>query len=376
MNAGPSLSRGAAGIALLHIERAHCGDGSWQTAHSWVKTATATAISTADTTGLCYGLPAIAFTLHMAQADGTPRYGPALRRIDRAVAELTHRRVTRAEARISRGELPAFAEYDLLYGLTGIGVHLLQHNPGNDALGCVLTYLVRLTEPLHTDDGFLPGWWTDHDPHNRQSQGFPGGHANFGMAHGITGPLALLACALRNGITVNGHLDAIRTICTWLDTWRQDTKTGSWWPRWITRTDLRAGRLPQQRPPRPSWCYGTPGIARAQQLAGIATGDSNGQRMAEDALLGCLSDPAQLSLLTDTSLCHGWAGLYQTTWHTARDALTPVIGQHLPQLAARLPKAPGNPGLLDGNTGTALALLTAKRNQLPASGWDACLLIN
>ncbi|MFB4193389.1 lanthionine synthetase C family protein [Streptomyces carpaticus] len=376
MNAGPSLSRGAAGIALLHIERAHHGDGSWQTAHSWVKTATATPISTADTTGLCYGLPAIAFMLHTAQADGVARYGPALRNIDRAVAQLTHRRVARAEARIRRGELPAFAEYDLLYGLTGIGVHLLQHSPGSDALGRILTYLVHLTEPLHTDDGFLPGWWTEHGPHNRQSLGFPGGHVNFGMAHGITGPLALLARALRHGITVNGHLDAITTICTWLDTWRQVTKCGPWWPRWITRTDLRAGRPPQQRPTRPSWCYGTPGIARAQQLAGIATGDADRQRMAEDALLGCLSAPAQLSLLTDTSLCHGWAGLYQTTWHTACDAFTPAIEQRLPQLAARLTGSPGNPDLLDGNTGTALALLTAQRNQLPASGWDACLLIN
>src|SRR5947209_17127238 len=33
-----------------------------------------------------------------------------------------------------------------------------------------------------------------------------------------------------------------------------------------------------------------------------------------------LSDPAQLSRITDTSLCHGWAGLFQTTWRSARDA--------------------------------------------------------
>ncbi|UWM47698.1 lanthionine synthetase C family protein [Streptomyces carpaticus] len=375
MNAGPSLSRGAAGIAILHIERAHLGSGSWQTAHSWVKTATATNISTAETTGLCYGLPAIAFMLHAAQKDGTDRYAPALTAIDLAVTGLAHRRAARAEARIDRGEFPAFAEYDLLYGLTGIGVHLLQHSPGNDALGRILTYLVRLTHPLRADDGVLPGWWTGHGPHLGQSGAFSGGHANFGMAHGITGPLALLARALREGITVDGHRDAISTICTWLDSWRRRGTVGWWWPRWITRADLRSGEPSQRTPARPSWCYGTPGIARAQQIVGIATGDADRRAVAEAALADCLSDPDQMGRLTDTSLCHGWAGVYQTAWRSARDAATPTIEKRLPELAVRLTGPPRDPGLLEGSTGTTLALLTAELDQPPISGWDSCLLI-
>jgi hypothetical protein len=379
-----SLAQGTAGLALARIERAHNGRATWRDAHEWVTKAASGDISADLDTGLMLGVTAIAFLLHAAGADGTPRYGPALTVLDPRVTALAHRRLDLAHARIDRGELPAFAEYDLLHGLTGIGAHLLRNDRGGDALGRILTYLVRLTRPVRVDGDLLPGWWTSHDPAVTQSAGFPGGHGNLGIAHGVTGPLALLAQARRAGITIDGHTDAMNTICAWLDTWRHDDgATGAWWPQWITRQQHRTGQPDQHRPLRPSWCYGTPGLARAQQLAGIATGDTARQQMAEDALAGCLSDPDQLGQLIDASLCHGWAGLYQTTWRAARDALTPALDAHLPHLADRLTEHGAAPadldqpiGFLDGGIGHALAFDTSVRDAQPVSGWDAALLIN
>lgn len=375
---GQSLACGAAGVALVHIERAHVGAGSWRTAHAWVTEATRDEISAADDTGLFFGASALAYVLHAAGADGIARYGPAAASLDEHVIALTHRRVDAAHARIDRREPGCFAEYDLLRGLTGLGAHLLAHASGDDVLGRVLAYLVRLTQPLCTDEGTVPGWWVCHDPYLAGSPAFPGGHANLGLAHGITGPLAMLAQSMRRGITVDGHRDAIAAICAWLDTWRQDGDTGPWWPQWITRDEVRTGRCDQRGPLRPSWCYGVPGLARAQQLAGIATGDLRRQQLAEHALAAALSDPTQLGRIIDTGLCHGWAGLYQTVWRAARDALTPAIGAHLPQLANQLTSADrgGDSGFLDGAAGAALALGTAARDAPPVSGWDACLLIN
>jgi hypothetical protein len=375
---GQSLARGAAGIALLHIERAHLGLDSWQTAHFWVTEVTREEISSADDTGLFFGAPALAHVLHAACADGIPRYRSARADLDAHVTLLTHRRVEAAHARIDRYEPGCFAEYDLLRGLTGLGTHLLAYAPGDDALGRVLTYLVRLTQPLRSDSGTVPGWWVFHDPHLADSPAFPGGHANLGLAHGIAGPLALLAQSLRRGITVDGHRDAMAVICAWLDTWRQDTDAGPWWPQWITRDEVRTGRSNQRGPLRPSWCYGTPGLARAQQLVGIATGDLRRQQLAEHALTEALSDPAQLARIIDTSLCHGWAGLHQAAWRAARDALTPAIGAHLPHLADQLTRAVQSEdiGFLEGDAGIALARGTATRDAPPVSGWDVCLLIN
>lgn len=325
-----SLAKGAAGVALLHIELAHAGLGTWATAHDWVRESTRCEISVADNAGLYVGAPAIAFVLHAAEVDEIPRYAAALTILDDHVTRLAHRRVDAALARIDRGEMPAFAEYDVLYGLTGIGQLLLQRAPRSDALGRILRYMVRLAEPLCIDGTRFPGWWAFHDPDPILPT--PGGHANFGIAHGITGPLALLAQAMRRGIIVEGHIDSISEICTHLDAWRQDGESGPWWPQWITQEELRAGRVRQTGPLRPSWCYGIPGIARAQQIAAIATGDTARQARAEHILGTCLSDPSQLRQIIDTGLCHGWAGLYQTAWRAAHDALTPTISTRLPQL--------------------------------------------
>lgn len=376
-----SLAQGAAGVALLHIERALSGAAPWSRAHASITAATANDVSAADQACLFLGAPAVSFVLHAAAADGTGRYAAARATLDANVSALTHRRVDRSLDRIARRQVPVFAEYDLLHGLTGIGAHLLQHCPTSDALGRVLAYLVRLTEPHQTDDRTLPGWWVSHDPHGRHAPAFRAGHANFGIAHGIAGPLALLAQALRRGIVVDGHTDAIETICGFLDVWRQDADTGPWWPQWITRAELRANQTTQTGPARPSWCYGTPGLARAQQLAAIATGNVTRQRTAEDALARCLADPVQVARLTSPGLCHGWAGVFQTTYRAATDAINANLRARLPVLADQLvhhaqPATDDGTGLLEGTAGIDLALLTAARFAAPVSGWDACLLID
>jgi hypothetical protein len=374
-DSGQSLAKGAAGVALLHVERALAGSGTWRQARAWIRLATCGEITAADNAGLYVGAPAISFLLHMANADSVLRFTDDLNDLDAEVADLTHRRVDAALARLDRAEPPNFAEYDLFHGLTGIGRLLLEHDPGNDALGHILTYLVRLTQPRQGADKMLPGWWVDHDPDPLLPT--PGGHANLGIAHGITGPLALLATALRHGVAIDGQVEAIGEICMYLDTWQQDGETGPWWPQWITLNELRSGRVDQPGPLRPSWCYGTPGIARAQQMAAIAIGDGLRQLRAEHALAACLSDTGQLSRLTDPGLCHGWAGVYMTTWQAATDALTPVVGACLPGLASRLDQAAcDDVGLLTGAAGVALVLLTVSSAAAPISGWDACLLIN
>lgn len=370
-----SLARGAAGTALLHIERACSGTGPWQTAHAWVKTATSGPIIASEQAGLFYGAPAISFILHAAQADGNIRYRAAARTVDEYVTRLAERRLLAAESRISRDEDATFAEYDLFYGLTGIGALLLCHTPGSALLPRILSYLVRLTE---TRPDERPGWWVNHDPDPALPTS--GGHANLGMAHGGSGILAFISSAARRGIIVDRHLDAIARLSEWFDRWRQDGPAGHWWPQWITRDELTAGWPARPGPPRPSWCYGTAGVARSLQLAAIALGDATRQHIAEQALADCLTDPGQVQRITGPGLCHGIAGVYQTAWRSARDALTPSIGQQLPALSTTLRQHAGTAGpasLLDGNAGLALALETAASPGAPPhTGWDACLLID
>jgi hypothetical protein len=357
MTAGQNLADGAAGMALLHLET-----GNWRQACAALQQAVEEGVSVADNASLYYGAPALAFVLAASDRPGLVR----ARAVAAAgTAAITRRRLEAAHRRIDQRQLPSYAEFDLIRGLTGLGVALRRVND-TELLRQVLTYLVRLTEPI----GERPGWWCPHGP-NRNQPAPPGGHSNHGIAHGITGPLALLALTFRDGITVDGHAQAITRICQWLDAWQQQASHGPWWPQTITIADLRRGKPSQPDPGRPSWCYGTPGIARAQQLAGRALGDTDRQHLAEKAFTGCVTDPAQIGQLTDRSLCHGTAGLLTVARRIAADALTPIPVTPLQRLHATAPVPHDEPpGLLDGTCGVALA--TAATTATP---WDACLLL-
>ncbi|NJP65344.1 lanthionine synthetase C family protein [Streptomyces sp. ventii] len=365
-----SLAHGPLGTSLLDIERARRGTGDWSEVHRTL--AHIGPLIDGRDANLFLGVPAMALALHLA-ADGTDRYAGALRTLDAAIDHHTRQRLSIAHARIDAGRRPAFVEYDLFRGLTGIGALLLRREPRGPQLKRVLEYLVRLTEPtLGVTGETVPGWWVDHAPAS-DTTATPGGHANAGLAHGISGPLALLSLALRAGVTVDGHEAAVHRICRWLDQIWQDEHGGPRWPRWVSH------RGPADTQPAvPSWCYGTPGLARAQQLAGIVLADQARKQMAERALLHCLSDPSQLDTVADRGLCHGFGGLLRTAQRVAQDAESPAtFGDHIDMLTGRVLSvdAPEDPGFLIGRAGAALAFQDAASGTEPQGRWDTCLLL-
>lgn len=385
-----SLAHGAPGIAVLHSELAAAGRRPFRRVHDWLTVATSSAVTTGETSGLFYGAPAVGYALARAAAVRPGTYRRALVELDARIAADAQRRVQAAHDRITAGDLPSMAEFDTIRGLAGVGTYLLHRDPHGPALRSVLGYLVRLTHPVTdpTDSQrTLPGWWAPTGPTGRMDSDFPDGHCNFGLAHGIAGPLAVLAHSARQGISVAGQRDAITTICSWLDDWRIDTDTGYRWPYMITRPELttRPAQVHHSGAARrPSWCYGTAGIARCLQLAALALGDTTRRTTAEAALVSALTDPVHRALTSDASLCHGYAGLARIAAHAAADADEPAAFQ----LRALVPDLLGHaltqsttdtPGLLEGAAGIALAILTtvtAPPDEAPIPhGWDAFLLI-
>ncbi|MFE2842561.1 lanthionine synthetase C family protein [Streptomyces scopuliridis] len=387
------LAYGPTGIALLHIERAAAGLAPWQRAHDWLAAAARQPFTSGPDSHPFYGAPALAHAMACV-ADRLPgSYQRARDALDRQMGADTRRRLEAAHRRIDTGRLPELAEFDAIRGLAGYGAYFLRSDPTGAYVSAILGYCVRLTEPVTYGGEALPGWWTLSGPSGRQDDRFPGGHANHGMAHGIGGVLALLALAARRGITVGGHREAIRTILAWLDRWQEKSDRGEAWPYWVTRDGLRTGRPDLSPPRRPSWCYGTAGLARARQLAALTLGDTDRQVEAENALVSALTDRAQLKATTDNGLCHGFAGLAHMAARIADDAHPSTAGQlraaipplltaacppgTLPEDTARsvIQDEEAGPGFLNGAAGMALALLTPATTAPPQSAWDTCLLI-
>ncbi|MFD5134007.1 lanthionine synthetase C family protein [Streptomyces olindensis] len=372
-----SLAGGASGIALLHIERARAGHGDWDTAYTWLATAVHGEVSAAANANLYFGAPALAYITHRA-ASASRRYLRVQQRLDAATFTVTWNRLAEAHQRIDRAERPPMEEFDLIQGLSGLGAYHLSHHPHHEITRDVLAYLVRLTEPL-PDPAGLPPWWMNVAPTGSPHTDYPGGHGNFGLAHGIGSALSVLSLALLRDLAVPGMVDAVERICTWTDQWRQGDKTAPWWPGYISMQQATDNHVHPALRPRPSWCYGVSGTARAQQLAGLALRDPARMQAAEKAILATLRDPLQLDKLPEIGLCHGMAGLLHAAWRMATETDNTEIAAELPHLAGRLITAldqdDHDPELLDGAAGAALALHTFGTDSAPAPHWDTFLAL-
>ncbi|OEV03774.1 lanthionine synthetase [Streptomyces nanshensis] len=344
------LSEGVLGMALLDIER-----GDLPTVQLHLAQATALGVSTGGNASLFHGAPALEFVLSRAGHPGSD--------LRDAVNRVVDARLAAARRRQASGALPHLAEWDLIRGLAGLGALLLTRRAATPRLEEVLGYLVSLSRPTRTGGRSVPGWWSAVGPGGEQMEG---GHGNNGIAHGIAGPLAVLSLADRHDIQVPGQHEAIEVFARWLDTYG-----GCYW---VTRVHLDAVEPPEPEPARQSWCYGKPGIARAQQLAALALGEPARRQAAEDTLVHTLTDRAHLARITDATVCHGWAGILALARAVAADSPAPerftaVIHDLKQRLAADLELLP-KPGFMEGRAGAQLAL-----DGTNTTGWTSALLI-
>ncbi|MEV7360549.1 lanthionine synthetase LanC family protein [Kitasatospora sp. NPDC091276] len=369
--------------------------------------------------GLFSGAAAIAFAARtMARRPG--EYRTLLDGLTPRVRQAAAGRVADLRADLAAGTGLRAHTFDAVSGAAGLGRLLLALEPAGPALADLLTALVALAEPT---GGVLPRWWTAGGPGLPGADpGFPRGHLNLGLAHGVPGPLALLALAGLRGVEVPGQDEAIEALASWLAARRIPGPVdpvdqgapvdpvrpvppaasgpmgrpgvGGSWPMTVRVEDEEAGRLPADQPTRAAWCYGTPGAARALFLAGAARGRSDWRTTAVAALTDTLRDPAGWNL-QGPGLCHGTGGLLRIAQRMAEDSGSAELTARLPALAAtvasRLDTALGTgdpPGLLEGTAGAALALhahararvRTAARASSAGTGdaaeeWDAFLLI-
>ncbi|MFJ1708242.1 lanthionine synthetase C family protein [Kitasatospora sp. NPDC088346] len=390
-----SLSDGAPGIALLHAELAHRDPSHRTAALRWLARAADLASQPGQPPapgpqGLYGPVAALSFALHRAAPSPDSHAGARAHLADQ-VSTLAVRRADGEQARIAGGRsCTTLAGYDTISGLAGMGGHLLElDRPGPTAQ--VLATLAHLALPVRAGGRELPGWWVAQDATTYRPVPPAEGHANLGAAHGVPGPLALLALAWRQGIRVPGQRAAITALARWLCDRAEEDAAGIWWPGQLSLDPAQDGRAG-----RPSWCYGGPGIARSLQLAGIAL-DVRPWRDAGVAALGdalTRLERPRSAPLDDAGLCHGWAGLLQTTWRAARDSGDPRLTARVPWVAGRLldlvdrsgpfgfAAGPGRrdpeehpAGFLTGAAGAALALHTFAADTAPATGWDRALLL-
>jgi hypothetical protein len=333
------------------------------------------------------GLSGLAFAVESLSREGA-RYKNLLATLDDALAPTARALGTKLGA---RDQPAAMGDFDVILGASGVGAYLLRRDP-HAALSEILAGLASLAE---MDEG-TPRWATPPEQLGDEwaLRAYPLGNLNCGLAHGIPGPLALLALARRAGWDVPGQRDAIRRLADWLALHRADDAWGVNWPAAfpLSPSGEPVCDLSALVPGRAAWCYGGPGVARALWLAGDALDDEKLCDLAVEAIVAALRRPVAQRHIDSPTFCHGVAGLLQIVLRFANDTglavLTDGANQLVDQLlAAYEPERPlgyaslepgGNPvdrcGLLDGASGVALVLLAAATDTEPR--WDRLFLLS
>lgn len=288
--------------------------------------------------------------------------------------------------------------FDLVSGITGIGVYALERSSKPSArrlLERILLHLDRMSVPDRTFRSWLtqPRWLTpwalERSPH---------GHFDLGVAHGVPGVLALLAgihaAGIGDGLALRLYLEGT----AWLRRIVQDPECGSHLTGWLPLEQ----EVGQPRAVRVAWCYGDLGASAALLWAARLVGRPQDEAWA--LALGRLAANREIheAGVLDVSLCHGSAGnahlfrrLHFATGvecfgRAARAYLGDVLQRRKPgegfagfshyapdRMGSEWDLLPqnankANPGLLEGAAGVGLALLASLSGGEPS--WDRCML--
>jgi hypothetical protein len=389
-----AVAQGDAGLAVLfaYLDACYDDEGWDRLAHEALARAVEPVQDgSAVGPGLFTGLSGVGMAGWLAARRGT-RYQQLLGSLDVAVADEAAR-LTELVA-VARDGV-AVSTFDVISGLSGIGTYLLcrrDSDVAHDALHGVLTALVALArEP---EPGGLPAWFTPPQwlADNELARLYPHGNMNCGLAHGIPGPLALMALASRDAVAVDGLEDALGTLATWLVDHRVEDDWGVNWPT-VVPVGLDGRPAPRcSDASRAAWCYGSPGVARALWLAGEATARSDLCALAVEAMEAVYRRPLGERRIDSPTFCHGVAGLLQITLRFHHDTglsrfrqeaetlVDQILGSYEPDsiLGFRSSEPGGGrvdqPGLLDGAPGVAMVLLAAAMDTEPS--WDRLFMLS
>jgi class I lanthipeptide synthase len=379
-------------LTCAYLDTCFPGDGWDRIGHGYLTTAAEAAERFHLSAGMFSGLAGLAFTAWSLSREAT-RYRRLLSTIDETLLA----RVTEQADDLARLTMDGISvgEFDAISGLAGIGAYLLLRSDKPGAF-MALESALRALVALARDNRSRPRWWTPAHLLGDEETAvlYPHGNLNCGLAHGIPGPLSLMAITLSRGVVVPGIEEAVDQLAAWLLAHRADDEWGANWPYAISLTQegLPDRGAPMDGPSRAAWCYGAPGVARALWLAGVSRDRPEWRNLAIEAMEAVYRRPIAARQIDSPTFCHGVAGLLQITLRFANDTGLPVFTDAAADLTEQLLSAyeadsllgyrnwepsgtrVDHPGLLDGAPGVLLALLAASTDVEPL--WDRAFLLS
>lgn len=379
---GPSLASGFAGIALAQagLDGVFPDRGHVEHARRALERALRSLATEEAPPGLHSGFTGVAWVSEVLQGD--PSVAPAedpLAPIDAAL-----------ETYLDRS--PWNDPYDLIEGLTGVGVYALERLPRDSAKHLLALVVERLRGAATRRKPGL-SWRSDPEWVTPRYGQVSLADWNLGVAHGVPGVIAFL------GRVVAADVDA--------KTKKRARALLDKAVAWTLAQELPADSLgcfavavaPEvpREPARLAWCYGDAGVAAALFVAAESAREPAWEEAALRVALRAAARPEKRSGINDASLCHGAAGVahifHRLFKATGEPRLARAARAHFAEtlamrrergfggFAAYLPDSRGrltwraDPSFLTGAAGVTLALIAALLPKADTA-WERALLIS
>jgi lantibiotic biosynthesis protein len=287
---------------------------------------------------------------------------------------------------------PWSAPYDLVVGLTGLGVYASQRRPRPLAIECLRRVVERLHECARYDEHGLYWWTPPAEIHQKSREQYPSGRVDLGVAHGVAGVIALLGGLCGAGVEQATVRPLLEGAVRWLWAHSVPAEAGPTFPVWVAPGG-------QAWPARCAWCYGDPGIAAALLMAARGVGDAGWEQAAVALACRAAERPASQTGVVNAGFCHGAAGLahlYNRLYQATGEPKLRRAGLYwLERTLGFYRRARDNGGswvqgswdparrelwtwtgidVVDGAAGVALVLLAAATSVEPA--WDRMFLVS
>ncbi|MEI9499313.1 lanthionine synthetase C family protein [Lactococcus lactis] len=200
-------------------------------------------------------------------------------------------------------------DYDVIEGLSGILSYLLLINDEqyDDLKILIINFLSNLTKE---NNGLISLYIkSENQMSQSESEMYPLGCLNMGLAHGLAGVGCILAYAHIKGYSNEASLSALQKIIFIYEKFELERKKQFLWKDGLVADELKKEKVIREASfIRDAWCYGGPGISLLYLYGGLALDNDYFVDKAEKILESAM----QRKLGIDSyMICHGYSGLIE-----------------------------------------------------------------
>ncbi len=200
-------------------------------------------------------------------------------------------------------------DYDVIEGLSGILSYLLLINDEqyDDLKILIINFLSNLTKE---NKGLISLYIkSENQMSQSESEMYPLGCLNMGLAHGLAGAGCILAYAHIKGYSNEASLSALQKIIFIYEKFELERKNQFLWKDGLVADELKKEKVIREASfIRDAWCYGGPGISLLFLYGGLALDNDYFVDKAEKILESAM----QRKLGIDSyMICHGYSGLIE-----------------------------------------------------------------